>query len=390
MQKIFGNASLNPPEASNTTEPDALPRKVRMLYTLASFLIFFGLLVGAEIIVRSTLPKITTLQFFTGSVLHDKVAVLHGQQIFEGDALLGWRLKPDLRNTFWDFTTLSTNGQGIRYGENIREKPEHALRIISLGDSITFGYRVPTTFPNDFLNPDPAQVPYTALLEQHLKKANPDKTIEVIPLAVPGYSTYQGLQWLERDIRLLEPDIVTILFGWNDTELRNLPDREALPNGWLAYRSRDIVSQSQTLIHLAGVLHAARSATPPPDHPLTPRVSKEDYIKNILAINTLAARHGARVVIIAPVYMDLQSNGGAGVRISEYRSALEEATVKSGIPYLKIESLTEHGYPENLVLFDEPIHPNYLGHQLIADQLFGFMSEKGILTDIPKPKTVSP
>jgi lysophospholipase L1-like esterase len=35
-------------------------------------------------------------------------------------------------------------------------------------------------------------------------------------LAVPGWSSYQGLQQLRRDVPPLQPKVVTIYFGWND------------------------------------------------------------------------------------------------------------------------------------------------------------------------------
>ena len=66
---------------------------------------------------------------------------------------------------------------------------------------------------------------YPILLEQRLRAMTPGRPIEVFSMAVPAYTSYQGLNWLRRDIGSLKPDIVTICFGWNDVSARPLTDR---------------------------------------------------------------------------------------------------------------------------------------------------------------------
>jgi len=41
-----------------------------------------------------------------------------------------------------------------------------------------------------------------------------------------------------------------------------------------------------------------------------------------------------------------------------------------GIPFLEIRELTEEAYPSNEGWFGERIHPNHMGHRLIASELF--------------------
>src|SRR5207244_4303724 len=73
---------------------------------------------------------------------------------------------------------------------------------------------------------------------------------EVLPLAVPGYSSHQGLAWLRRDLAGLRPDLVTLCYGWNDVDHRSAADREAMPMDALHVASRRLVVHSQALLHL--------------------------------------------------------------------------------------------------------------------------------------------
>ena len=75
---------------------------------------------------------------------------------------------------------------------------------------------------------DPSWLPYPARLEKRLRAANAGRTIEVIPLAVPGYSSHQGLAWMRRDLARYRPDVVTLLYGWNDVSLRGQADADAM------------------------------------------------------------------------------------------------------------------------------------------------------------------
>src|SRR5438093_278244 len=77
-------------------------------------------------------------------------------------------------------------------------KPAGGFRIVCLGDSVTFGFRVPLVFPDKPTVYDPYAQPYPRLLEDRLRAANPGRWIEVIALAVPGYSSHQGRAWLQR------------------------------------------------------------------------------------------------------------------------------------------------------------------------------------------------
>src|SRR6185436_6118589 len=200
--------------------PLRLTRKLRFLYGSIIYLVFLLMLLAVEIGTRLSLPHISILDLFvTTTQQKAQVADTTHSSIFEGDPLLLWRLKPNLDHAVWDFTVLSTTSAHLRALNStaeLRSKQPDAIRVVCLGDSVTFGYRVPTVWPDKPTEYDPEWLPYPILLEKQLRAANPGRDIDVVTMAVPGYTSSQGLAWLRRDIDELRPDLLITSFGWND------------------------------------------------------------------------------------------------------------------------------------------------------------------------------
>ena len=215
------------------------------------YVVFLLLLLSIELITRLTLPHIASLDLFV-TTPQQKMQVADPKQsgIFEGDPLLFWRLKPNLDRAIWDYTVLSTNAQSFRADYPMGAKPAGTIRIVCLGDSVTFGYRVPAVWPEKPNEYNREWLPFPMLLEKELRNANPNRRIEVFPMAVPGYTTHQGLAWLRRDIALLQPDMVIASFGWNDASVSDVPDRESINTGWVSFAGRWLIDHSQAFAHV--------------------------------------------------------------------------------------------------------------------------------------------
>jgi lysophospholipase L1-like esterase len=361
-----------------------LPFHRRSLFLAVPFVLFFSVLGLVEIVVRSTCPHLSSLDVFVASPRQQAQFVDAAHvRIFEGDPLLFWRLTPDLHDVLWDATRVSTNGQGLRYDHPVGRKAAGTFRIVCVGDSVTFGYRVPRVYlrrPRE----DPDWLPYPALLERWLRAANPARAIEVIPLATPGYSSHQGLAWLRRDIGWLQPDLVTVCFGWNDIDLRAASDAQTMSTGWARVTARRVVSHSQALLHASSWLRARRAASGVrPD--TVRRVSPERFVANEMEMARLAREHGAGAVLIGAVYRDRVAHPPEGDLIGADRAALREAAREAGVPFLEVKELTEDGYPANARLFEEHIHPNHRGHRLLALALLGFLRDRGLLGGLTVP-----
>ena len=348
--------------------------RAKLLLLLIALLIVPVLLLLAEVSIRLFGRHIDPLEVFvTSPQLRSDTQGETTAGLFEFDPQLVWRLKPNLRQFWWDYTPVSTNAAHLRLDHEVG--PKRGRRIVCLGDSVTFGYRVPVVAdrnqPTKF---DPAAKPYPALLEVHLRERFPQQEIEVLPLACPGYTSGQGLAWLRRDIDQLKPDVVTVCFGWNDVRAAGLPDRATMPQGAQA-TARSFIVRSQLLLHITDMAQRRNAPALPPAP--EPRSSQQEFVDNITAMAALCRERSIGFLVILPVYRDPNTPGdypegtgqsgdsAEGQRMAAYRTALQAGTFEK----LSIPQLTEAGWPGNADLFGERIHPNAAGHELMASKL---------------------
>lgn len=356
----------------------------RVVYVSIIYFSFLTLLAIIEVGTRLTLPHLSSLELFVGtSQQKAQVADAQHSTIFEGDPLLLWRLKPNLQHVVWDYTVVSTNAQHLRSDYPIGAKPKGTIRVVCLGDSVTFGFRVPVVWPDKPTEYDPEWLPYPGLLEKHLRAANPGRNLEVITMAVPGYTSHQGLAWLRSEIKALEPDLLTINFGWNDVSLSDAPDRETVKTNWYAVTTRWVIDHSQAFAHITKWLRSKRQVAGVGRS--VSRVSQQEHLDNFSEMVEVGRRQGAGVVVIGAFYRDRVTNPPETELMSNYREALRSAMQKVDVPFLEIAELTEASYPVNERWFGEPIHPNHMGHRLIAAELLKLFESRPLLKlTIPK------
>lgn len=176
------------------------------------------LLALSEAVLRWLRPEEPPIRFvqldrgLRGDEAHDFVRYV------EADPDLFWRLAPDveLPDDAGPLFGLISNGQGLREDHEIsRERGEDELRILFLGDSNTFGYKLS------------ASESFVARIEQRLAERHPRLRVECINAGVPGYAIFQGWQLLRRHGAAWQPDLVVASFGWNDiTQSDGLSDLE--------------------------------------------------------------------------------------------------------------------------------------------------------------------
>ena len=117
------------------------------------------------------------------------------------------------------------NRFGLRDRDYAVQKPAGTLRIIALGDSMTFGVGVPEprTFPRVT----------EALLNESTGRS---PAVEVLNFGIPGYNTLQEMTEFKELGVPLRPDIVVVGFLYNDLEL-SIDQRRHLEQGRKTQRS---------------------------------------------------------------------------------------------------------------------------------------------------------
>lgn len=99
--------------------------------------------------------------------------------------------------------TAHINHVGLR-GKDA-DMPKRRLRVLCLGDSVTFGYAPDVT----------DQATYPALAGAALEKEQPGQ-FEVLNAGMPSFCSLDCLGYLVWKALELEPDYVVIMVGWND------------------------------------------------------------------------------------------------------------------------------------------------------------------------------
>ena len=117
---------------------------------------------------------------------------------------LGWRLRPGYRGPdLGGGPDFRVNRKGLRGPEVEYEKPAGVKRILYLGDSVAFGWKLPhrDTFP--------------ARAEPHIARLARVE-VETINSGVGGYSPWQELVYLREEGLRYDPDLVLVSFVLND------------------------------------------------------------------------------------------------------------------------------------------------------------------------------
>jgi lysophospholipase L1-like esterase len=117
-----------------------------------------------------------------------------------------------------DEWTIRNSSRGLR-AQELPESPKarDALRILCVGDSVTFGFNV----DQDDTYPERLQ----ALLRERF----PHRQVDVVNAGTPGWSIVQGLLFLEREGLAMRPDVVVVAFGANDRYFpAKVTDRERI------------------------------------------------------------------------------------------------------------------------------------------------------------------
>jgi len=245
------------------------------LRSWAPLAVIMILLVGGEVICRAVVAP-TRLDLILN--------------LLERDPLLLWRLRADL-DTQFEHARVRTNKFHVRGPAFAAAKTPARMRVVCLGASPTFGWGV---------NEESA---YPAVVARLL--ARQGINAEVINGGVPGYTSWQGMHFLERDVLAWSPDAVTVAYDLNDLDVfrffRNdgRPDSAQKPESAAVVVVQNRLNRSVLYGLFRRTLISALSSGGAFDPTRLPRrVSVEEYRKNLLSIERLCRARGVRLVFL--------------------------------------------------------------------------------------------
>lgn len=232
------------------------------------------------------------------------------------------------------------------------KKVKGEIRIFFVGDSNTEGE-------------DVHSFPY--LLQKRFENIGRNN-IKVINAGVTGYTSYQGLLRFKNYILKFSPDILIVSFGWNDVstffygydKYRKFPTillhlYDHLKN---YYFVKFIVSQKIKLSSQKGLDDL-------------PRVSPEDYRKNIIEFVNLSKKKKFEIILLTRPYNIKQYKSEKDFRknVAIYNEILRKISKEYRIKLIDLEKFFNEK-DDKIRYFVDDCHNNYLGFELISELLY--------------------
>jgi len=320
--------------------------------------------------------------------------------IWTCDPILHFKVKPELRPN-----DEPLNSDGFRGGE-FTPKPPGVYRILSLGDSCTFGYIAREEMIGYVMQPYPLK------LQRFVERRVGEGRVEVLNAAVPGYNSYQGVMLLRTKLRGLEPDLITVRFGWNDHFLSARSERGGLyrePETRFGRLLEDLLLRTKLypFIRRLGLeLQALRQPVKDQlrkafqrEKEWVPTIPLEDYERNLRRIVEIGRSRGAAVwLLTAP--RNPAPNDEAKHRLSkhnridferlmqihdQYNDAVRRVGAEVGALVVDMDRLYRPYEGEPAFLPTDVPHPAQGGHVLEAETLYSVLVRRGIILR-PAPK----
>jgi lysophospholipase L1-like esterase len=300
-----------------------------------------------------------------------RVAGYGNVEIYEPDPVLYWKLKANQNcYTKIDHKPVHINSRGTRGPEFAIPKPAGTLRLLSLGDSKTFGWGLaePETYAGRL----------QTLFQEHLGSK---RHVEVINAGVNAYS-YSQMHAFFRDAGLkYQPDLLLIGDAnlWTQFSDNNSPEfvqafmrRVRLKNFLRRFALYHYVVEYQ----LKEVYERTRSRFIPVD-PKSDTLFKEQqqkdpdafFRRHVEALCSLALSNSVQPVLLYIPTLDALSSTNENAVLRAKRTVSDQLRVPliDFSPELRARA-------KDLYLEADPVHLNAPGNEILARQLFNSLT----------------
>lgn len=295
------------------------------------------------------------------------------------DSEIPYRLRPGLRDVARG-VPVRVNAFGMR-GPDVTATPTAGTRrVLALGDSVTFGYRMreEEIFPS--------------LLEKRLSETT-DQPWEVLNAGVEGYNTRTELAVLRETGFALDPDIVVLAVNLNDYDLTPVLgsmgiltlDHEERISSWSLANLSEFYLLMKWLVSTRGRVWAGE--TPPAPDPDTPTPEFNDFdryvsalrkrywatpddrrmdemVAALRAIREETAARGIRLLVVI-----LPDGDQVGVAEPDLAPQQRMATICAEEELDCLDLLPAFEEEASRPLFLDIMHPNGHGHRIIANEV---------------------
>lgn len=335
---------------------------------------------------REIFALVATALFFTAAELAVRVTNLAGrppanlpgvageiETSIVDDPRLFWRFPPH-REVEGDGRIYRINNLGLRDHDVAVPKPPGVYRILSLGESTTFGAGVAL------------RDTYGKVAERLLRQRFPEKNIEIINAGIGAYTSFQCVKYLEIEGARLAPDMVWLFSGANDGLASFVRNFRNFRDGF-AYTDRELYALRHRYAGLLGLLNrsdlyklfrraqtgrwltdygrhvAGREDELKAQGVWQTRVPPADRADNLRRFVTLTRDLGATPVLLVPAYFNTPPDGFAPLR----QIAAQTHTPTVDLP----RALHESGQFDALWYGLEELggHPNATGHRLMGEAI---------------------
>lgn len=296
-----------------------------------------------------------------------------GESIFEPDPDCFWRLKPNVtlptdRGAAWG--GMMSNSHGHRSREVSLAEAQQRTRVLCFGDSSTFAFGVGF----DDAWPNQLQV----LLDEELPG-----NVEVLNAGIPGQTTYQGRQRLDRELTKWQPQLAIITFGNNDGwRWDNRADKDYMRQSdqgdslailnhsrawrWLTSLRQQFAQERSARNQLQWAEKASWNYFDP-NNKWTPRVSLDDFADNLRAMIAKCQQHDCRPVLV--VWPDQRQLLGHPTWRPPYQEAMRNVAAEAGVECLDLVPLFEQAGDWAVERFipNDVVHLDRAGNRFVAD-----------------------
>lgn len=329
---------------------------------LGACLVFLVFLIGAEMLLN-----LLGTEFYYKNQFFPINRDINFPEIYEKDPHLFWRFRHDFdtKSTLYSELSYHINSIGLRGSDVTPEKTGY--RVLALGNSCTFGWGI-----EDDLT-------LTKQLEKILARDANRTDIEVINGGIPGYSSYQGKLLFANELISLKPDMVLIMYAWNDhwPAGRDISDSQQQPPSTIVLKLQNTLSRLKLYQLVRKVILSTterQKRIPIDDLTHERRVPRKEFIDNLAAIIQLARDNGASPVLLVPPIasfdpVSLKKWHQLIFLHGLYETDIRRTSERLDIPLVDLQVK----FDMHNDLFDEPssdpIHFNEKGHRLAAESI---------------------